>query len=234
MIVAGAALAAFAVPARAQQPTVVGLWQKVEDGKPVGWFLFVERERRVMKVPSRKLFRAPGKIRIRSAATAPTTARMPMLGLSLVRGMKRAGSKYEDGNIVDPRDGKIYRAIMTLSPDGQTLTLRGYLGIPLLGMDEVWKRLPDDAYAQVDQAGGRKIHAGKGGGAEGQRQEQKYTALNADAADWERRRIGDVSTCRRVLILPAGISAGRPHRRRRASHNADADRSNGRSSRSCR
>jgi uncharacterized protein (DUF2147 family) len=144
---------AGASAANAFDPTsAAGMWQKIEDGKPALYVLVVDHNGTFEGVMA-KLFPDPGEdTNPRCTGCTDDRKDAPWLGISFIRDMKRNGMLYEGGNVLDPRDGKIYSAKMTLSDNGQTLTLRGYIGISLLGRDETWTRLPDTAMAQVDPA----------------------------------------------------------------------------------
>ncbi len=135
------------VPLRAAENSAVGLWEQVDEnsGKAESWFRITQRNG-VYEGAIVKIFFKPGEDENWVCDKCEGADRgRPVLGMTLIKGMRRNGDAYEDGTIMDPRDGSVYRALMRLSPDGRQLEVRGYLAISLFGRSQVWKRLPDNA-----------------------------------------------------------------------------------------
>jgi uncharacterized protein (DUF2147 family) len=131
----------------------LGLWQAVDDDtkQPSGWFL-ISQQNGVYAGKIVKMFLKPGEDPNSVCDQCKDDRHNhPWLGLELIRGMQQeSDDKYSGGTILDPRDGKIYKATLKVSPDGQTLIVRGYLGVELLGRNQYWTRLPDSAYSMLD------------------------------------------------------------------------------------
>ncbi len=144
-VVAMLVRSALATPLHAE-PSVVGLWEQSDDhGRVQAWFNFFEKNG-VYAGAIARAFPAAGEKSEELCSKCPGEQKdAPFIGLVIVNGMQRNGLSYENGTILDPRDGSVYRAVMELSPDGQRLTVRGFMGIKLLGQSQVWRRLPDSA-----------------------------------------------------------------------------------------
>ena len=163
-----AAGAASALAAPASEPSAVGLWEQVDEktGKAESWFRITEKNG-VYVGAIVKIFYKPGEDTNWVCDKCEGAERnAPVLGLMLIKGMRRNGLAYEGGTIMDPRDGKVYRALMQLSPDSRNLEVRGYLGISLFGRSQTWNRLPNNA---LDPPASAARPAPRAGGAPAQK-----------------------------------------------------------------
>lgn len=64
----------------------------------------------------------------------------PLLGLEILKDFVFEDGKWTDGKIYDPKSGKTYSCNITLKDNNQ-ISIRGYMGISLIGRSETWKRV---------------------------------------------------------------------------------------------
>jgi uncharacterized protein (DUF2147 family) len=137
------ALATLAVPfAQASDASPVGLWKAIDDttGKPSALIRITE-ERGELRGKIEQLFRAPGEDP-NPKCTLCSDARkdQPIVGMTIVSGLKKDGDEYKDGEILDPNNGKIYKSKLSVHDGGKKVEVRGYVGVPMFGRSQVWLR----------------------------------------------------------------------------------------------
>jgi uncharacterized protein (DUF2147 family) len=131
-----------AITACAQQASPVGLWKNIDDesGKPKALIRITESNG-VLSGKIEKLFREPGEEQNPKCDKCEGVQKnQPVLGMTILTGMRRDGDEYDGGKILDPNNGKVYNSKLELIDSGKKLSVRGYIGIPLLGRSQTWIR----------------------------------------------------------------------------------------------
>ncbi len=80
-----------------------------------------------------------GKPKVDSKNPDKAKQNQPLLGLELLSGFSFDTDEWNNGKIYDPESGKTYSCTISLK-DKNTLKVRGYIGISLLGRTETWTR----------------------------------------------------------------------------------------------
>ncbi len=64
----------------------------------------------------------------------------PILGLNIIKGLSKDGAEYNSGEILDPKNGKLYKCALSLESKDK-LKVRGYIGFSLIGRTQYWYRV---------------------------------------------------------------------------------------------
>jgi uncharacterized protein (DUF2147 family) len=137
-------LLALPLSTLAQQDPAVGLWRTFDDssGKPKSLVRITEVNGEYSG-RIEKLFREPDQDQNpRCEKCEDSRHNQPISGMVIINGMKRDGERYSGGRILDPGNGKVYKANMTPVESGRKLEVRGYIGVPALGRSQTWAREP--------------------------------------------------------------------------------------------
>lgn len=120
---------------------IVGDWVTIDDTthKPRA-LVRITDENGVISATIQKVYKEEGDTGICQKCPGEFQGK-PVQGLRFVWGLKPSGSnQWDGGQILDPKNGKIYRCKMKLNPNANSLDVRGYIGISLLGRTQVWLR----------------------------------------------------------------------------------------------
>jgi uncharacterized protein (DUF2147 family) len=140
------AIASFALPASAVDlSSPVGRWRTVDDETNVERSIVEivqvggELQGKVLQLLNRR----PGESNDPVCEKCEGARKnQKIIGLTFLWGLKPDGDEWTGGAVLDPENGKIYKAKISLADGGQKLRVRGFIGMSLFGRTQVWLRQP--------------------------------------------------------------------------------------------
>ncbi|KHK50555.1 signal peptide protein [Ralstonia sp. A12] len=137
----GALALALAAGAAFAQTSPAGTWKTIDDntGKQKGEVKIVDNGGEFSGMVSKIL--VPGDENKTCTKCTDDRKDKPIQGLTILTGLKANGNNnWDGGKILDPENGKVYSAKMSLDETGNKLTVRGFIGISLIGRSQTWIR----------------------------------------------------------------------------------------------
>ena len=137
----------FSIVSWTHAADITGTWRTVDD--KTGYVrAYIQIEKQKDDTYAGKIikdFPAPGEVPLTQChnCSAPFTNK-PIIGLTILQKMKvdpKDPNNYIGGEVLDPRGGKIYHGKARLNASGNRLTLRGYIGISMIGRSQTWIRM---------------------------------------------------------------------------------------------
>ena len=120
----------------------MGLWQNIDDetNKPKALIRITDTNG-TLQGQIEKLYRDAGEDQNPLCVKCEGARKdQPITGMVILTGLKKDGDEYTGGEILDPAKGKTYKSKMHLTDGGKKLSVRGYIGTPMLGRTQTWVR----------------------------------------------------------------------------------------------
>ncbi len=140
LLLASSALAEDKAPAAANP--AVGRWTTIDDEtkKPKSVIAIYEENGKLFgKIE--KLFREPNEEQNPLCDKCQGSLKdQPIIGMTILRDLKKDDDEWSGGNILDPANGKTYKCKLAVEDGGKKLKVRGYVGMSLLGRTQYWVR----------------------------------------------------------------------------------------------
>jgi uncharacterized protein (DUF2147 family) len=126
--------------AGAQDASPAGLWKTIDDETGQAKALVrISEDGGVLRGRIEKLFN-PSRPNPTCDQCSDARKGQPIEGMTILDGLKRDGDNWEGGEILDPNQGKVYRAKAKLVDGGSRLEVRGFVGVSLFGRTQTWIR----------------------------------------------------------------------------------------------
>jgi uncharacterized protein (DUF2147 family) len=138
----GITLIVLHATAHAAELSPTGLWKTIDDntGQPRG-LVRIKEVNGQYEGKVERIFPKPGEPPDPKCEKCEGSRRnQPVIGMTILWGMTKQGDEYQGGEILDPENGKVYRARMRFLDGGTKLDVRGFIGTPLFGRSQIWLR----------------------------------------------------------------------------------------------